>query len=94
MNGIGFGRQAMTVNAPKAGLAAAIVFAVAWIICSGLVLVAPDAMMAVTGSMVHGDFTGFAWRISLASIVAGLIAWSVLAGLLAWGIAAVYNRLS
>lgn len=42
----------MTLDAPKFGLATAIVFAVAWVVGSVLVAVVPGGMMGVSDSMV------------------------------------------
>ncbi len=83
----------MKIDSPKLAVATAIVFAVAWVICSLFVMSMPAAMMQVSGHMVHADFGPVGWQLSLAGFVYGLVAWSLGAGLLAGAIAIVYNRL-
>jgi len=83
----------MKIDAIKFGLAAAIVFAVFWVICSLSVLMMPGRMMQMTGHMVHANFGHMGWRITSFGFAYGLVAWSVIAGLVAAATAAVYNRL-
>ncbi len=84
----------MKIDSTRFGLAAAIVFAISWIICSGFVALLPGVMMQISGSMIHSDFGDLGWAMSWSGFIAGLIAWTVLAGVIAWPIAAVYNRLT
>jgi hypothetical protein len=83
----------MKLDSVKFGLAAAIVVAISWVICSLIVLAAPGPAMQVTGQMMHADMGMNAWRFSATGFVVGLVVWSVLAGAYAWAIAALYNRL-
>lgn len=83
----------MKIDAFKLALATAIIFAVAWVICSLFVISMPGAMMRMSGHMVHADFSPMGWQLSLVGFVYGLFAWSVGAGLIAGATAALYNRL-
>lgn len=81
------------INATKMGMAAALAFAIVWVICSLLVWIFPAVMMNMSGHMVHGDLSTMTWHMSVGGLLTGLIVWSVLAGFIAWLIATVYNRL-
>lgn len=83
----------MKIDALKFGLAASIIFAAAWVICSLFVISMPTAMMQMSGHMVHADFGQMSWNLGWIGFVYGLVAWSVVAGIMGSGIAAVYNRL-
>jgi hypothetical protein len=85
--------MAMSVNARAFGLATGIVFAISWIICSAFVAIFPGGMMQISGHMIHGNFGGLAWSLTLLGFIAGLIAWSVSSAVIAWAVASVYNRL-
>lgn len=81
------------VDAVKLGVSAALAVAVLWLVCSLLVAVFPLGMMRAGGSMMHGDFSGYAWRMSFGGIVIGGLIWSVAAGLGAGLTAAIYQRM-
>jgi hypothetical protein len=83
----------MRLDAVKLGFSTAIVFAIAWVICSILVVVSPGVMMQMSGHMIHANLSGLGWTMHWTSFLIGLVAWSVLSGVLAWAVAAVYNRL-
>lgn len=83
----------MKINASKLGIATATVFGVAWVICSLLVMGMPQAMMQMTGHMVHADFSDMNWQLNSSGLLVGLLAWSIGAGAIAGATAAVYNRL-
>lgn len=83
----------MKIDASKFGLAAAIIFAAAWVICSMFVISVPTAMMQMSGHMVHADFGQMSWNLGWIAFAYGLVAWSLVAGIMGWGIAAIYNRL-
>lgn len=83
----------MKLNAIKLGIATAIVFGAAWVICSLFVMGMPRAMMQMTGHMVHADFSHMNWQLNFSGLVFGLLAWSIGAGVIAGVTAAVYNRL-
>ncbi|SDJ97011.1 DUF5676 family membrane protein [Microbulbifer yueqingensis] len=83
----------MKLNAAKFGLAAAISFGVAWIICALLVMLMPGMMMSMSGHMVHMELAGMGWHLTLAGVLIGLVAWSVSAGFVGWLLAWIYNRL-
>ena len=85
--------DAMKLDAIKLGLATTIVFAIAWVICSALVMLTPSAMMQMSGHMLHADLGDLRWTMHWTGILVGLILWSVMAGVLAWATASVYNRL-
>jgi hypothetical protein len=87
------GVDAMKLDAAKLGIATAIVFAVVWVICSVLVMLAPGAMMRMGGSMMHADFGGHVWTSHWSGFAIGLVLWAVLGGVLVWAIAALYNRM-
>lgn len=77
----------------KLGLAATIVVAVSWIICSALVVMAPGPMMLMSGQMMHADLQGIAWTMQWSGFLIGMAAWSVIAGLVVLVAAMIYNRL-
>ncbi len=81
------------IDALKFGLAVAIIFAAAWVICSLFVISMPTAMMQMSDHMVHVDFGEMSWNLGWIGFAYGLVAWSVVAGIMGWGIAAIYNRL-
>lgn len=83
----------MKLNAAKFGLAAAISFGVAWIICALLVMLMPGMMMSMSGHMVHMELADMGWHLTLAGVLLGLVAWSVSAGFIGWLLAWIYNRL-
>lgn len=83
----------MNINASRFGLAAALGFALAWVICSLFVLSMPLSMMRMSGFMFHADLGQTAWNLSWFGFVCGLLAWPIIAGAMAWGIAVIYNRL-
>ncbi|MFI2811486.1 MULTISPECIES: DUF5676 family membrane protein [Microbulbifer] len=83
----------MKLNAAKFGLAAAISFGSAWLVCALLVVLMPGMMMSMSGDMVHMDLAGMGWDLTLPGVLVGLVAWSVSAGLIGWLLARVYNRL-
>lgn len=84
----------MKIDALKFGLATAIIFAAAWVICTLFVISMPTAMMQMTGHMVHADFGQMSWNLGWVGFIYGLVAWSAVAGILAWCVAALYNRLA
>lgn len=83
----------MKINATKMGVAAAITFAIVWVICSLLVWALPANMMIMSGHMVHGDLSAMTWHMSVGGVFIGFVIWSVVAGFIAWFIATVYNWL-
>lgn len=83
----------MKIDALKLAFATAIVFAVAWVICSLFVVSMPRAMMRMSGHMVHADFGPMGWQLSLVGFVYGLFLWSAGSGLIAGATAVIYNRL-
>lgn len=83
----------MKLDALKFGLASAISFGIAWIICALLVMLMPGMMMEMSGHMVHMELADMGWHLTLGGVLMGLVAWSVSAGLIGWLLAWVYNRL-
>lgn len=83
----------MKIDAFKFGLSTAIIFALAWVICSLFVFSMPLGMMQMTGHMVHADFGQMSWNLGWIGFTYGLFAWPIVAGVMACGIAAIYNRL-
>jgi len=83
----------MKLDAFKLGLAATIVLAIVWLICSILVVLLPAMMMQMGGHMLHADLSAAQWTMHWPGFVVGLILWSLLGGLLVWAVATVYNRL-
>lgn len=82
----------MTLNAPALGKAFAITAALLWIICSILVFALPAAMMTMGGHMMHADFAGMAWTMTIGGIVIGGVFWTAISGLIGWLIAVFYNK--
>jgi len=83
----------MKLNAAKLGAVSAIAFSILWVICSATVALSPDSAMAISGHMVHADFSNIGWTLSWTGFFLGLIAWAVVADVTVWMVAAVYNRL-
>ncbi len=83
----------MKLDAVRIGFATAIVFAVVWVICSVLVVLAPGVMMEMGGHMLHADLGSLNWTLRWTGFFVGLAAWTVLSWVIAWAIAAVYNAL-
>ena len=83
----------MKLDAIKLGLATAIAFGFAWIICSLFVVMTPGGMMQMSGHMVHSDSEGMRWSLQWTGFFAGLATWSLISGLFAWAIAVICNRL-
>lgn len=83
----------MKLDAIKLGFATAIIFALAWIICSLFVIIAPSGMMQMSGHMVHSNFEDMGWSLHWTGFFVGLVTWSVFSGLFVGAIAATYNRL-
>ncbi|WP_237055671.1 DUF5676 family membrane protein [Microbulbifer sediminum] len=83
----------MKLDAAKFGLATAISFGIAWLLCALLVLLMPTMMMEMSGHMVHMDISAMGWQLTLGGVLLGLVAWSISAGLIAWLLAGIYNRL-
>ena len=83
----------MKLNANKFALAAAISFALLWILCSLIVALIPHQSMYVTNAMLHSDMMTWQWDIHWFGLLIGLVAWSLTAAITAWLIAMIYNRL-
>ena len=83
----------MKLDAVNFGIATGIVFAVAWVLCSLLILAIPGAMMQMGGGMIHADLSEIRWVTHWPGFIIGLVFWSLLSAFFAWAIATVYNRL-
>lgn len=83
----------MMLDAKRLALAAAIVTAILWLLCSAAVSLAPAPTMAITGYMVHADLGEFSWSLSWGAVVVGLIAWTISTSVAAWLLAWTYERL-
>ncbi len=82
----------MKLSSLKFGLAAACAVAVAWILCSLLVLLLPSISLNLGGYMMHVDLSNISWQIGFAGFLLGLILWTLLAGIIASLTAAIYNE--
>lgn len=87
------GSPAMKLHACKFGIAAAISFGIAWLICSLLVMLLPGMMMNMSGHMVHMDISQMGWHLTVGGVLLGLIVWMITAGFIGWLLAWIYNRL-
>ena len=83
----------MKLEARKFGIACAVAAAILWVICSLFVMAMPLGMMNMSGSMMHGDYSGMQWHMGLSGLIVGLIAWPVVAGFSGWLVAFIYNKL-
>ncbi len=83
----------MKLDAIKFGLASAIAFSIAWIICSIFVMAMPTGMMRISGHMMHGDFSSMQWDLGMSGLIVGLVSWAVVAGVMGWLMATIYNKL-
>jgi 2TM family of unknown function (DUF5676) len=84
----------MTLDAKRLALAAAVVTAILWLLCSASVSLAPAPMMTITGYMVHADLSEFSWSLSWGAVLVGLVAWTISTTVAAWLLAWTYNHLS
>ncbi len=83
----------MNINSTKFGIASGLTASILWLICSVIVMVAPAMMLSVTGDMMHMQFNGMGWNLTLYGVCIGLIAWFAVAGISAWLLATIYNKL-
>ena len=83
----------MRLDPLKFGTATAVASALAWLICSLAVWSMPAMSLAMGGNMMHMDLSQFGWHLTLAGVLAGLVAWLIVAGIFGWLLAAIYNRL-
>lgn len=84
----------MTLDPKRLGLAVAVATAILWLLCSAAVSIVPGPAMTITGHMVHGDLSDFAWSLSWGGVLIGLVAWTISAAVAAWLVAWTYNRLA
>lgn len=83
----------MKLNANKFALAAALSFALLWILCTLIVALIPHQSMRITGAMMHSDMMTWQWDMHWLGLLIGLIAWPLTAAITAWLTATIYNRL-
>ena len=83
----------MKLNPNKFATASATTFAVLWVICSAVAYCLPDAIMTITGHMMHADLSSMGWSLTGTGFIIGLIAWAFCAGITTLLIAIIYNRL-
>lgn len=83
----------MKLNANKLALAAALSFALLWVICVAMVMLMPEHSIYVTEAMIHSSLPEWQWNFDWQVLLVGLIAWMVSAGTVAWFTATIYNRL-
>ena len=83
----------MKLDALRLSYATGIVFAIAWVICSLLVVTIPGAMMQMGGHMIHADLSAMGWSMQWTGFFIGLALWTLLSALFVWAIATIYNRL-
>ena len=81
----------MLINTNKFAFAADIATALAWALCSLLVMLAPGLMSNMTGHMLHMDLTEMGLTSSLSGFIFGFFAWVFMAGVFAWLLATIYN---
>lgn len=82
----------MKLDGNALGLAAVVTVAILWVLCSLVVVLLPGASMAMSGYMMHADFSGMQWDMHFAGFVAGLVTWAVFAYFFGWLLAVIYNR--
>lgn len=68
--------------------------AIFWIFCSAFVVFMPGQMMTMTGHMLHADPSGFAWTMTYAGFVIGLVSWTVWAMAAGWLVGWLYTIFS
>lgn len=68
--------------------------AIIWAVCGLLILVAPDAMVGMSGHMLHSDFGDLTWHMPLVGFFIGGAAWVAVAGITGYLIGWLYNRLN
>jgi hypothetical protein len=83
----------MKLHACKFGIASGLSAAIAWLLCSLLVMLLPDMTMGLSGDMLHMNISQMGWHLTAKGVFVGLIAWAVVAGFIGWLLAWIYNRL-
>ena len=81
------------INVEKFTAACAGTAVLLWVFCSVLVVVTPQAMMQMTGHMVHMNLPQVGWAMSWSGFLLGLLSWSTLSGIAGATLALFYNRL-
>ena len=84
----------MTLDAKCFSMAAAIVSAFLWLVCSATVSIAPGPAMTIALQMMHAQRSEFTWHLSWGGVLIGLVAWTMSAAVAAWLLAWTYNRLA
>lgn len=83
----------MRLDTRAFALAAGIVAAVLWTVCTFLLTVMPQASMAAFSSMTHIELGGLARKPTWSTFLIGLGCWFILTFLIYWCVAGIYNRL-
>ncbi|NIP23257.1 MAG: hypothetical protein GWN62_30380 [Aliifodinibius sp.] len=78
----------------KFGIASAVAFSIAWVVCSLLVMTMQSTMMTISGHMIHGDLSNMRWNLGMHGFFMGLVSWAIVAGFTGWLIALIYNALA
>lgn len=81
------------LNPGRFGFAAAGATLIVWVVCSILVFALGRMMMDMTGYMMHGEFSGMNWSMSMSGVLYGGAAWVIAVGITGWLIALLYNAL-
>jgi hypothetical protein len=81
----------MRLDARAFGLAAGAMAALLFTLCAAGVAVAPEAMTALGGTLVHLDMSGMVRTLTWTNFLGGLATWTLLTGLVFAAVAALYN---
>lgn len=84
--------ECFTLNARAFGVAAGVVAATVSAICATALFVAPAAIRALLGYLIHSDLSGLAPSISWTSAILSVSGWGFLAGVVFASAAGLYNR--
>ena len=81
------------IYAEKLAMATALVVAVLYAVCWGVVLALPEVAMSLTEDMLHMRMESVEWHMTPTSLLLGAVAWAIAAGGTAWLVGKLYNRL-
>ncbi|MGB1256094.1 MAG: DUF5676 family membrane protein, partial [Thiolinea sp.] len=63
----------MKIDSRHLAIAVAISLAIMWVICSLFVALIPEAVMSLTGVMIHAELSAFTWSLTWANFFIGLV---------------------
>lgn len=83
----------MKLDVKALTLAVVLVTAVGYLLCAGIIALAPHSSMVLLSTMTHTKPGSMSWSLSWGGAAAGLVLTTAVAALGAWLVAAFYNFL-